>query len=116
MEHHALLAMFERYMNAWRRGDAGTCISIYAQDAQMDDPLLPEPLRGIDQLESYFVRGFTERPADTTREILNVATSEDCLFFEWRISSSAGGSKGISVWDVENDSVVRDRSYWFETN
>ena len=115
MEHDALLAMFERYMKAWRLGDAGTCVSIYAQDARMDDPLLAEPLRGIDQLKSYFVRGFTERPADTTREILNIATSEDRIFFEWRISSSVVGSEGVSVWDVENDAVVWDRSYWFET-
>ncbi len=115
MESEALIAMFEGYIAAWRQGDAKTCISFYANDARMDDPLLPEPLEGRRHIEAYFVQGFAERPADTTRKIVNIGLGENRLFFEWTISSAAGGSKGISVWDVDNAKVVWDRSYWYET-
>ena len=115
MNQSTVIAMFERYMEAWQRGDVESCIRIYAPHARMDDPLLPEPLQGIEQLRDYFIRGFDERSPDTQREVLNVLADTDRIFFEWRINSSSGGSRGISVWDIEEGAVVWDRSYWFET-
>ena len=112
MDRDALRAMLDAYIAAWRRGDATTCIGFYAGDARMDDPFLPAPLEGRDHIEEYFVRGFAKRPADTTRELVNVATGEDRIFFEWIVDSSRGGSRGISVWEIEDGKVKRDRSYW----
>ena len=112
MDPDALRAMLDGYLAAWRRGDAATCIGFYAGDARMDDPLLPAPLEGRDRIEEYFRQGFAERPADTTRELVNVAFGEDRIFFEWIIDSGCGGSRGVSVWDVEDEKVKWDRSYW----
>lgn len=112
MDRDAMRAMLDAYIAAWRQGDAATCIGFYAGDARMDDPFLPAPLVGRDHIEEYFVRGFAERPADTTRELVNVAIGEDQIFFEWRINGGCGGSRGVSVWDIEDDEVKRDRSYW----
>ena len=116
MQSARLTSMLHEYIDAWRRGDAATCIGFYAESARMDDPLLPEPLEGRDHIERYFLRGFADRPADTTRELVNIGLGEDRIFFEWIIRSGAGGSKGISVWDVERGKVVWDRSYWHETD
>lgn len=112
MDRDALRAMLDAYLAAWRQGDAATCVGFYSGDARMDDPLLPAPLEGRDQIEEYFLRGFAERPADTTRELVNVAIGENQVFFEWIIDSGHGGSRGVSVWDIENEKVKRDRSYW----
>ena len=108
----ALRAMLDAYLAAWRRGDAATCIGFYACDARMDDPLLPEPLQGRDRIEEYFRQGFAQRPADITRELVNVAVGGNRIFFEWVIGSARGGSRGVSVWDVEDEKVKWDRSYW----
>ena len=113
MDRDALRAMLHAYLAAWRQGDAATCIGFYAGDARMDDPLLPAPLEGRERIEEYFLRGFAERPADTTRELVNVAIGESQIFFEWIINSGQGGSRGISVWDIEDHKVKRDRSYWY---
>ena len=104
--------MLAAYLAAWRRGDASACAGFYADDARMEDPLLPSPLEGRDRIEGYFRRGFAERAADTTRELVNVATGESRIFFEWTIGSAEGGSRGVSVWDVEGGEIRRDRSYW----
>lgn len=112
MDPDALRAMLDGYLAAWRRGDAATCIGFYAGDARMEDPLLPAPLVGRDRIDEYFRRGFAERPADTTRQLVSVAVGENQIFFEWTIDSADGGSRGVSVWDVEDDKVKRDRSYW----
>lgn len=110
----ALRAMLDAYIAAWRRGDAAACIGFYAGDARMEDPLLPAPLEGRERIEGYFVRGFAERPADTTRELVNVAAGGNRIFFEWIIGSAEGGSRGVSVWEIEDGKVRRDRSYWHE--
>ena len=112
MDRDALRAMLDAYLAAWREGDAATCTGFYAADARMEDPLLPAPLEGRDRIEEYFRRGFAERPADTTRRLVNVAVGENRIFFEWIIASAQGESRGISVWDVEDGKVKRDRSYW----
>ena len=108
----ALRAMLDDYLRAWRQGDAATCIGFYARDACMEDPLLPEPLEGRDRIGGYFRRGFAERPADTTRELVSLAVAENRIFFEWTIEDGQGGSRGVSVWDIEDGKVQRDRSYW----
>ena len=108
--------MLDAYLAAWGQGDATACIAFYASDACMEDPLLPAPLEGRDRIEEYFLRGFSERPADTTRELVNVAIGENRVFFEWIIDSVHGGSRGVSVWDIENGKVKWDRSYWHEIN
>ena len=112
VDREGLEAMLEAYLAAWRRGDAARCAAFYADDARMEDPLLPEPLEGRDRIGRYFTRGFAQRPADTTRRILGVAAGEGRIFFEWSIESARGGSRGISVWEVEGRRVKRDRSYW----
>ena len=112
MQPEALLAMLEAYLSAWRQGDVTGCIASYAENARMDDPLLPAPLEGREQIEQYFVQGFADRPTGTTREILNTALGQNQIFFEWTIDSASGGSTGISVWDVADGRVVWDRSYW----
>ena len=112
MDPDALRAMLNAYLAAWREGDAAACIGFYARDARMDDPLLPVSLEGRDRIEEYFRRGFAERPADTTREIVDVAIGENRIFFEWVIHSGRAGSRGVSVWDVEDERVKWDRSYW----
>jgi len=104
--------MLAAYLAAWRQGDASTCVGFYAEDARMEDPLLPSPLEGRDRIEEYFRRGFAERAADTTRDLVNVAIGESRIFFEWTIGSAEGGSRGVSVWDVEGGKIMRDRSYW----
>ena len=104
--------MLEAYLAAWRQGDAQTCIGFYAGDARMEDPLLPAPLEGRDRIEEYFLRSFAQRPTDTTRELVNVAIAENRVFFEWTIDGGHEGSRGVSVWDIEDDKVKRDRSYW----
>ena len=93
MDPDALRAMLDGYLAAWRQGDAATCIGFYAGDARMDDPLLPAPLEGRDRIEEYFRQGFAERSADTTRRLVNVATGENRIFFEWIIDSGCGGSR-----------------------
>ena len=108
----ALRAMLDAYLAAWRQGDAETCIGFYARDARMEDPLLPAPLEGRDRIREYFRQGFAERPADTTRRLVNVAIGENRIFFEWIIASARSRSRGVSVWDVEDGEVKRDRSYW----
>ena len=35
----------------------------------------------------------------------------DRIFFEWTIESVRGGARGVSVWEVEDHLVKRDRSY-----
>ena len=75
-------------------------------------PCYPRHSRVGEQIERYFVQGFADRPADTTREIVNTALGENQIFFEWTIDSASGGSTGISVWDVVDGRVVWDRSYW----
>ena len=112
MDRDAMRAMLDAYIAAWRQGDAATCIGFYARDARMEDPLLPAPLEGRDRIGEYFRRGFAERPADTTRRLVNVAIGESRIFFEWSIESADGGSRGVSVWDIEDDEVTQDRSYW----
>ena len=112
MDSDALRSMLDAYLVAWRQGDAATCIGFYAEDARMDDPLLPVPLEGRDRIGEYFRQGFAERPADTTRRLVNVAIDENRIFFEWTIASGCGGSRGVSVWDVEDEKVKWDRSYW----
>lgn len=112
MDREGLEAMLGAYLAAWRRGDAAGCAAFYADDARMEDPLLPEPIEGRDRIGRYFARGFAERPADTTRRILGVAAGEDRIFFEWTIESARGGARGVSVWEVEDHRVKRDRSYW----
>ena len=104
--------MLAAYLAAWRRGDASACIGFYAGDARMEDPLLPSPLEGRDRIEEYFRRGFTERAAGTTRDLVAVAIVESRIFFEWTIDSAEGGSRGVSVWEVEDGEIKRDRSYW----
>ena len=116
MNGEGLEAMLDAYIAAWREGDAALCATFYAGDARMEDPLLPEPIEGRDRIGVYFTRGFAERPADTTRRIHGVAAGEDRIFFEWTIDSARGGSRGISVWEVEDGKVKRDRSYWHESN
>ena len=111
----ALRTMLDDYLRAWRQGDAATCIAFYACDARMEDPLLPAPLEGRDRIQEYFVRGFAERPADTTRELVSLAVAENRIFFEWLIDSARGASRGVSVWDIEDGKVQRDRSYWHRT-
>lgn len=112
MDREGLEAMLAAYLAAWRRGDAARCAAFYADDARMEDPLLPEPIAGRDRIGRYFTRGFAERPADTTRRILGVAAGEGRIFFEWVIESARGASRGVSVWEVEDHRVQRDRSYW----
>ena len=114
MDQDALRSMLSAYLAAWRRGDAATCIGFYADDARMEDPALPVPLRGREGVEAYFRRSFAERPPDTRRELINVALGESRIFFEWTIDSGRGASRGVSVWDVEGGKVKRDRSYWHE--
>lgn len=116
MDRDALRAMLDAYLAAWGQGDATACIGFYASDARMEDPLLPAPLEGRNRIEEYFLRGFSERPADTTRELVNVAIGENRVFFEWIIDSVHRGSRGVSVWEIENGKVKRDRSYWHEIN
>ena len=112
VDREGLEAMLAAYLAAWRRGDAAGCAAFYAEDARMEDPLLPEPIAGRDRIGEYFTRGFAERPADTTRRILGVAAGEDRVFFEWVIESARGASRGVSVWEVADQRVKRDRSYW----
>ncbi len=104
--------MLAAYLAAWRQGDASACTAFYARDARMEDSLLPSPLEGRDRIEEYFRRGFAERAADTTRDLVNVAIDESRIFFEWTIASAEGGSRGVSVWEVEDGEIKRDRSYW----
>ena len=116
-----MVRLLEGYIAAWRRRDVEACAGIYAADARMDDSTFSQPLHGSRAIEAYFAESFAAMPENTTREIHNVGVGEKCIFFEWTISSIdeagvAGGSKGISAWDVEDGRVVWDRSYWIETD
>jgi steroid delta-isomerase len=104
------------FFAAWGRHDADEVAALYAPDAVMEDPTLPEPRRGREAIRAYYAEMFAgaERPR---HGLLDHAARGDRVWFEWTFSAGDGRSpteayRGVSIQRLRDGLIVHDRAYW----
>lgn len=71
-------------VQAWNRHDPEACVSFYAEDATVHDPMYTEPLSGRDAIRKDFEDFMTAFP-DAAFSVGMVVASGDTVAFEVRV-------------------------------
>ena len=115
---------------AWKARDAEAMASLYSASAVVDDPIAPEPLRGVDAIRRDTAEFFRAFP-DIALEPLNVfAADERTGAVEWHVRGTNTGplvtaegelpptGKAVSfltigVWTLDDEGrIQRERRYY----
>lgn len=106
----------EAYFATWASCDPIATAQFYAEDAVMEDPLLPAPRRGRVEIERYFAEMFASLE-EPEHELLDWAVRGQRVWFEWTFGS--GGStrpreryRGASIQTLRNGLIIHDHSFW----
>jgi hypothetical protein len=100
----------------WMEHDAPAIAALYAEDAAMEDPTLPEPRRGREAIERYYAEmfGALEQPV---HDLLGWAERDGRVWFEWSFGS--GGVErpleryhGVSIQTLRDGLIVHDVAFW----
>jgi len=103
-EHLALLHVLDRYFRAWKERSIGLLRETFAQDAEYYEKPNRPPLRGIDEIEMYWVqRVLPQRDVDL--KLGSVAYGHSYAIAEWQATFSLENSrlvlKGTLVMHVD---------------
>jgi SnoaL-like domain len=105
----------ESFFAAWQRHDARQMGRFYAEEAVMEDPVLPEPRVGRADIERYYAEMFAELE-HPKHELLDYAARRDRIWFEWTFANGAGAERrtyhGVSIQTVSHDVIVHDAAFW----
>jgi len=123
-------AIAERFREAFTvRHDAKAVAQIFSEDALLQDPSLPEPVRGRKAIEEWFGAMLRAFP-DITGETTSVFGTGDSFAWEWVMRGTHTGPlagpqgeipptgrraevRGCDVCRLDaRGLIVEDRSYW----
>lgn len=106
----------EKFFAAWMRHDPDKMAEFYAIDAIMEDPTLQEPRKGRESIREYY-RAMFESLEDPEHDLLDYASRNDRIWFEWTFAS--GGTKtprvsyrGVSIQDILDGLIIHDHAFW----
>jgi steroid Delta-isomerase len=108
----------ERYLASVSAGDIDGIVSLYAEDATLEDPVGSTPVRGHEAIRAFYERatkmGIRLEPTGPVR----IAGSEAA--FPFRVTTVGGPKMTIDVIDVfrfdEAGKVREMRAYWGKEN
>jgi protease I len=108
------------FFDAWNRHESEALKSMYHIDAVMEDPMLPEPVRGRAAILDYYRRSFAATP-NAEHHLIRHSSADQCIFFEWDYivdgralsgEPSRVATFGSSIFTLRDGLVIRDTSYW----
>jgi steroid Delta-isomerase len=108
----------ERYIASVSAGDIDGIVSLYAENATLEDPVGSAPVEGHDAIRAFYERatkmGIRLEPTGPVR------VAGDEAAFPFRVSTEGGPKMTIDVIDVfrfdEAGKVVAMRAYWGKEN
>ncbi len=105
----------ETFLARWREHDVDGIVSLYAPDAEMRDPTLPEPIRGRDALSSYYAEMWEAVP-DARLQCRCAEASANAIAWAWRFAGTADGGAwevvGASCFRLSAGWIVSDHAVW----
>ncbi|MBO67240.1 MAG: hypothetical protein CL398_02915 [Acidiferrobacteraceae bacterium] len=106
----------EAFFAAWMRHDSDEMAEFYHQDAVMEDPTLDESRVGRLAIRDYYQEMF-ESLEQPEHDLLDYATQNDRVWFEWTFAS--GGLEtprlsyhGVSIQTIPETLIVHDHAFW----
>jgi steroid delta-isomerase-like uncharacterized protein len=83
----------ERYLDAWNSHDPAAVAACVAEDVVWEDPALPEPARGRDEVAAFVEAGVTAFPDYMFTEPGEPAISDDgrVAYVPWRMTGTNTG-------------------------
>lgn len=114
MEHSEIVDVVERYVAAYNAKDYGI-VSLFAADAQMEDPVGAPPARGEEEIRGLYKIGFD---MGITLELEGrVRSAADHAAFAVCATSPSGKLYIIDVFEFDGDGkIARMRAFWSMEN
>jgi hypothetical protein len=101
-----------RYFQLWKDGDSKAISALYAPEAQMLDPTLPEPRTGREEIERYYAEMW-HGLANPTHDLLDWASRGDRIWFEWTFGDERAKFHGVSIQTLRHDGlIISDDAFW----
>jgi steroid Delta-isomerase len=108
----------ERYIASVSAGDIDAIVSLYAEDATLEDPVGSAPVAGHEAIRAFYERATKMGIRLEATGPVRVAGNEAA--FPFRVSTEGGPKMTIDVIDVfrfdEAGKVVAMRAYWGKEN
>lgn len=97
-------------------GDAGQLVEMFADDAEVSNLSLPEPLRGRAGARQFW-QGYLHQFDHIRSEFRDVSEADGKAVLEWRAKGALRGAppifyRGVTLLDIEGERVRRFRSYY----
>jgi steroid delta-isomerase len=110
----AITQTVNRYLELLAKGTADDVLTLYADDATVEDPFGSDPRHGHDAIREFYA-GFQDAKKETELAELRVAGS--AAAFLWHLTLDAGASRTrispISVMEFDQDARITSmRAYW----
>ena len=112
--------IYHLWDEALGRKDVGAALSLYAEDASIESPLVQYLLksdtgivRGRDNLRRFATRVFETQPVARKRYREGFFTDGRTLIWEYpRVTPSGEQMELVEVMEIEGDLITRHRVYW----
>lgn len=95
----AALDRHQQGVEAFNAQDAEAVADIYAEEAVLHDPQVPEPIRGRDAIRASYEQMLRSFP-DAHVTMLNVHAEGDLIMYEFRFSGTNDGPIGTPDGDI----------------
>ena len=108
--------LLDDYVAAWNSRDAKQVIAFFADGVVYEDRALSKVMEG-DDVEEFIATTFSNSP-DIRFELVSACGNEKCISWEWRMIRTSRftgkliDTPGMSVTELENGKVIRNRDYW----
>ena len=111
-----MIAVVERYMDAFNQKDIGIIRAMYAQDARVDDPVgTDRPIVGLDAILRFYEAALNAGPTLSLTGPVRCAGNSAAFPFQSRRGEVTIDI--IDVFDFDDDGkVVHMRAYWSRDN
>lgn len=114
--------VINRMVNAINRHDVEACVGCYGEDILLQDPLYPDPVRGIEHIRTAFRYWFEAFP-DVQVQVMDRIIDGPKVALEWTYEAThvgkymdvpASGQRfrmlTVAIFRVENGKITRDFS------
>ena len=119
IEHHEALIVVETYLSCLVSSDHQAIVSLYANNAWIEDPVGSDILRGRDSITAFYQHAVKMVDGAELTGDIRVAGNEVAFPFEITAASGSGTMK-IQIIDVfhfdEEGKVDSMRAFWSQSN
>ncbi len=122
-------AFVERYTAAWNACDTSAMAQLITEDVVWEDPALPQPARGVAEVQEFMRISFRAFPDLTFSEPQPraLAVSGDMILWAWRMEGTHGGVidppgfaptgrkmcvDGVDQWTMREGRIAQYRGFY----